>query len=86
MLTPEQIDQLTTEPLEGANRVRRAREMAKQTQVDVCGALKISQPYYSAIERGDYREMPLETSRLLALYFGCSIEILFPAREEAHAE
>jgi transcriptional regulator with XRE-family HTH domain len=86
MLTPEQIEALQAEPLQGANRVRRARELAEQTQVQVCAALKLSQPYYSAIERGDYREMPLETSRTLAQHFGCSIEVLFPAREEAHAE
>lgn len=81
MLTAAQIKSLRSEPLSGANKVRRARELAELLQADVCSATKMSQPYLSAIELGKYSEMPLETSRTLATFYGCAIEDLFPSRE-----
>lgn len=83
MLTAEQVERLREELLEGPNKVRRAREIAKLLQSDVCSSTGLSQPYYSAIERGDYGDLPLETSRTLADYFCCPIEVLFPPRDRA---
>lgn len=37
--------------------------------------------WLSDIERGDYKDVPLEKARVLAEFFGCAIEDLFPARE-----
>ena len=81
MLSSEQIQQLLNAPMDGVNRVRRARELLKLLQSDVCARTRLSQPYLSAIERGSYSELPLETSRILATFFGCPIESLFPAIE-----
>jgi DNA-binding XRE family transcriptional regulator len=83
MLTPEQVTRLEAEPFESRNRVKRARDIAKLQQLRVCRAVGLSQPYLSAIERGDYSELPLETCRTLATFFGCAIEVLFPAASEA---
>jgi transcriptional regulator with XRE-family HTH domain len=78
MLSSEQILELLSEPMDAVNRVRRAREKLKLLQFDVCARTRLSQSYLSAIERGDYSELPLETSRTLAQFFGCAIEFLFP--------
>lgn len=51
------------------------------TQVQLAAAIGKRQNYISAIARGQYSELPLETSRALARAFGCAIEDLFPARE-----
>lgn len=83
MLTDAQVEELRGEALDTVNRVRRARELAELLQADVCAATGLSQPYYSAIERGDYGDLPLETSRVLADYFCCPIEVLFPPRPRA---
>jgi DNA-binding XRE family transcriptional regulator len=82
MLTSEQIDLLRHEPLDGANKVRRARELAGLTQIQVAREVPISQPYLSAIETGKSTDLTLETSRSLAMFFGVQIEDLFPARQE----
>lgn len=81
MLSREQIEELLNEPMDAVNRVRRARERLKLLQADVSARTRLSQPYLSAIERGDYSELPLETSRTLANFFGCAIEFLFPPIE-----
>jgi transcriptional regulator with XRE-family HTH domain len=87
MLTAEQIAQLEAAPLsESRNRVKRARDIAKLQQLRVCRAVGLSQPYLSAIERGDYRELPLETCRSLSGFYGCAIEVLFPAPSSDEAD
>lgn len=82
MLTAEQLDELRATPHDGANRVRLARQFLKVTQLDVEAATALKQSFISAIENGKYSDLPLETSRRLARYFGCAIEDLFPARRD----
>lgn len=82
MLTPEQIALLRSEPLVGANKVRRARELAGITQVEASRRVPISQSYLSSIETGRSPELTLTTLQALAAFFGVAIEDLFPARQE----
>lgn len=49
-------------------------------QSDVAAATGFTSPQLSDIERGDYKDVPLENCRRLADFFGCAIEDLFPPR------
>jgi DNA-binding XRE family transcriptional regulator len=82
-LTDTQIDKLRAEPLVGRNKVRAAMDLAEVTQVQVAEGTGHTQPYISSIINGKYTDqLPLETGRRLAGFFGCAIEDLFPARSE----
>lgn len=82
MLTPTQLKRLRAEPLTGANKVLLARRLTGTSQVAVAAGIDgMIQAKISLIERGEYSRLPLETSRKLAQFFGCSIEDLFPARD-----
>lgn len=83
MLTATQINYLVNEPAPGRNRLQLARTLAGLTQVEMSAALGITQPHISSLERGDYSDLPLETARKIAEFFGCGIEDLFPARVDA---
>lgn len=82
-LTTEQVDALRSVPLGTMrNKVRIARMMLELKQGQVAEAIGVSAPYLSDIERGAYKDLPLESVlRPLSDYFGCAIEDLFPARE-----
>lgn len=79
--TPEQRLALQSVPL-GAmpNKVRLARTMLKLSQAEVARACGFTSPQLSDIERGGYKDIPLENSRKLADLFGVAIEDLFPVR------
>lgn len=85
MLSPEKLEALRSAALTGRNRVQTARRLAGVTQLELAGALGITQKHVSRIEAGAYSDLPLETSRAFADFFGCSIEDLFPVREPARA-
>lgn len=81
-LTPEQLSAIRLLPLNGMpNKVRIARAMLQKTQTDVADGTALKFQQVSDIERGAYRDIPLENTRAIADYFGCQIEDLFPARE-----
>lgn len=81
-LTPEQVHALRSVPLGSMpNKVRLARTMLGLKQSEVAEAAGFSHPQLSDIERGEYKDIPLENSRIIAGIFGCHIEDLFPARE-----
>lgn len=81
-LTPEQVVALRSVPLgDMPNKVRLARTMVRESQAAVAKALNIQPPSLSDIERGEYKDIRLETSRAFANLFGCEIEDLFPERQ-----
>ena len=81
-LTPEQVHALRSVPIGTmANKVRLARTMLAITQTSVAEKVGLSSPQLSDIERGEYKDIPLENGRDLAEFFGCAIEDLFPVRE-----
>jgi transcriptional regulator with XRE-family HTH domain len=83
-LTPEQVTALRSVPLGHLpNKVRIARYMLGLKQGQIASAIGLAVPQLSDIERGDYKDVPLEKSRLVAEFFGCPIEDLFPSREVA---
>lgn len=82
-LTPEQIEALRSVPLASQpNKVRLARHMLHLRQGEVASAVGVAAAQLSDIERGDYKDIPLEKSRALAEFFGCAIEDLFPRAAE----
>lgn len=81
MLTPEQIDTLRTYRQSGRNRLEKAMELAGVTQVELATRTRFTQSYISKVTNGQYADLPGETMRAFASFFGCSIEDLFPARE-----
>jgi DNA-binding XRE family transcriptional regulator len=82
MLSNEQLQTLRAEPIGGArNKVRRARELAGLTQVQLGQRIRKTQAFISAIEIGDYADMALTTSQDLARELGCTVDDIFPMRE-----
>jgi len=57
--------------------------MAGSTQAQLADAVGVTQAYISKLCTGSYNDLPLEKTRLIADFFGCQIEDLFPAREVA---
>lgn len=49
-------------------------------QAELARVLGIQPPNLSDIERGEYKDLPLETTRRLSDFFGVLIEDLFPPR------
>lgn len=78
------LRRLTLRPDE-PNLVFAARKLAGVTQLEVVAATKIQQAQLSAIERGAYSQLPIETARKLAIYFGAPIEVLFPKQRRSVA-
>lgn len=85
MLNDEQARTLRSAPLNGPNKLKLAMALADVTQAEVADRLGIKQPQVSDVVRGDYVDMPLETSRRYARCFGVSVEDLFPARDQQAA-
>lgn len=56
-------------------------ELADVTQVQIADKTGHTQSYISKVQNGRYSDLPGETMRSFADYFGCQIEDLFPARE-----
>lgn len=82
MLTAAQIRKLRAAALTGPNKVKLAMDFAEVTQVQVAERLGVSQSNVSDVVRGEYTDLPLETSRAWARLFGVTVEDLFPARDE----
>ena len=76
MLSKQQLAILRSEP--GTNRVAKAIALAGVTQVTVAEALGLPQPYVSDVARQRYKTITVENARKFAVFFGCSIEDLFP--------
>lgn len=85
MLNAAQISTLRSAPLVGPNKVKLAMALAALTQNQVAERLGISQGRVSDVVRGDYSDLPLETTRAWARCFGVGVEDLFPARDESIA-
>jgi len=67
-----------------SNKVRRARELAGLTQVQLAEELKEHQASISRVERiRSSDNLPLATCRKYAKYFGVRIEELFPESRES---
>lgn len=80
MLSRSDVSKLRRAQLAGRNKLRAARELAGLTQVQASGGIGITQSYLSSIENGHYGPdgLPLETTRQLATFYGCAVDILFP--------
>jgi DNA-binding XRE family transcriptional regulator len=81
-MTRGQVERLRREGRASRNRLALAIEIESTTQVKLADAIGLTQPYISKLANGQYDDIPLETSRALADFFGCSIEDLFPAKAE----
>ncbi len=80
MLTRSQITELRRRPVSGRNRLAAALELAERTQVQLAEAIGVTQANISRLCTGSYSDLPLEKTRAIAEFFGCSIEDLFPAK------
>ena len=83
MLTKQQLAILRAEP--GTNRVAKAIALAGVTQVTVADALGLPQPYVSDVARQRYKTITVENARKFAIFFGCSIEDMFPPGGEGES-
>lgn len=85
MLTKEQVETLKRSRGKSRNRIAKAMELADVTQVQIAAKTGLTQSYISRIKNGLYADVPGETMRAFAEFFGCAIEDLFPAREAVSA-
>ena len=81
MLNGKQLKALRATETAG-NRVAVAIEAAGLTQMEVANALGMPQPYVSDVVRNRYQTITVDNARKFAEFFGCSIEDLFPARDD----
>lgn len=80
MLTRRQREQLRQSKPAGRNRLQLAMALAGLTQVQLSERVGYTQSYISKVKNGQYSdELPGETMRTFAQFFGCSIEDIFPA-------
>lgn len=78
-LSAEQLTALRATPLGPMpNRVRLARTLLDLDQGHVADGAGLKRFALSAIERGDYKSVPIDNVQLLAEYFGVLMEDLFP--------
>lgn len=80
-LTDEQVRTLleTTVGASG-NRIAQAMELLEVTQSAVADATGLNQQYVSDVYRGANGTIGVDNAHKFAQYFGCTIEILFPAK------
>lgn len=82
-LTKAQLRRLRASGAAHGNRIEAARRELRLTQLDMEAQSGIKQNYISAVERGNYRTVTVDSARKFADFFGCAIEDLFPAEESA---
>ena len=85
VLTKDQIESLKRSRPRTRNRVAKAMDLGAVTQVQIAQGTGLTQSYISRIKNGQYADLPGETMRTLAAFFGCQIEDLFPPSVEAQA-
>jgi len=81
VLTRDQVETLKRSRIRGRNRIAKAMELAHVTQVQIAERTDFTQSYISRVKNGQYADLPGETMRAFAEFFGCAIEDLFPSRE-----
>jgi transcriptional regulator with XRE-family HTH domain len=86
MLTRSQLAKLRrADPMPNRLRVAMRLSTPQITQEQLADALGWSQPVISRLVTGGYARLSVDNARTLAKFFGCTVDDLFPAREEAVA-
>lgn len=81
-MTPTQLHKLRRAPVNGAgNRLGAAFKIAKTSAAAMWRATGLSQQYISDVKRGRYDDLTLGNAQILAGFFGCSTDVLFPPRK-----
>lgn len=70
---------------ETGNRLGVAFELTERSQADCVRETKFTPQYVSDMVRGRFQNISLDNAREFAVFFGCQIEDLFPAREAVSA-
>jgi transcriptional regulator with XRE-family HTH domain len=82
-LTPKQLRELRLAAVGPAgNRVGAAMALAGLTQAQVADGMLVAQPYVSDVARGRHATITLENARKFAVFFGCDVDDLFPAKAQ----
>lgn len=83
MFTDEQLTTLRQAPIgEHPNRLRLALALAGIRQTELAADLGLRPVYVSEIVNGRAPNISLPRAQQLAAYFGCSVDDLFPSREQ----
>lgn len=86
-LTSAQLDELRATPLgPSGNRVQKAIDLLDTTQTATADGIGFKVSYVADVARGRHATITVANGHRFAEFFGCTIDDLFPAREEAHAE
>ena len=80
MLTERQLAVLRASP--PTRRVATAISLAGVTQVTVAEEIGVTQAYVSDVARDRYSTITVASARKFTRFFGCSIDDLFPPRDE----
>lgn len=84
-MTRKQLNELRASPARNGNRIGEACYLCRISQSDLARAIGLAPQYVSDVKQGRIPNIGIETARKFADYFGCHIEDLFPARDEAVA-
>jgi transcriptional regulator with XRE-family HTH domain len=86
-LTSEQLATLRATAVGASgNRVQAAIDLLKTTQTATAEEIGFKTSYVADVARGRHATITVANGHKFAEFFGCTIDDLFPAREEAHAE
>ena len=81
-MTPKQLKTLRSRrPGAAGNRLAAAFEISDRSQADCVRLTRFTPQYVSDMVRGRFQNISVENAREFAIFFGCQIEDLFPARE-----
>ena len=80
MLTERQLAVLRASP--PTRRVATAISLAGVTQVTLADEIGVTQAYVSDVARDRYSTITVASARKFTRFFGCSIDDLFPPRDE----
>ena len=80
MLTEQQLAVLRASAR--TRRVATAISLAGVTQSTVAEAIGVTQAYVSDVARARYSTITVESARKFTRFFGCSIDDLFPPRDD----
>lgn len=84
ILSNEQLATLRTAPLGNApNKLALAFTLANVKQTEAAAETGLTDSTISKLVRGAYQSVNVDSARELAVFFGCAIEDLFPAKAEA---
>lgn len=85
MLTRKKLQELRRAKNDGPNKLKLAAELAGLTQTEIAERIELAQSQVSEDMNGKALEVSLAKARTYADLFGCTVDDIFPSREQVSA-